>query len=411
MQITGFKPHKKQKQIIDSVLADETMFHSVVVGRQFGKTLMSINLLMYFGLNNNNAKILWISPVYSQAAKVFQQIFNSLQPAGLIKSANKADFVIQLINGTTIWFKSSERPETIRGLSIQYAFIDESQDVKDIAWKQSILPTLTAAGKKCIITGTPKRKNWFYDIFMMGKSDAHDNYKSYHGSSIDSPYVSEQFIEEQKRTLPPKIFKQEFLAEWQDNEGSVFQGIDKVCIWDNWPDRHRDMRVYGGLDIGNKGDYTVLTIMDELGRVLYVWRENKTEYSKIVDKVVEICKHYKVADLLLEVNGVGDPIYEMVKKKFSRTSPLTQTQQTKENIIRRLMGDIQEGAIELPSHKLFPALSEELEIFEYEVLPSGKIRYTHPQGFHDDTVISLAMVNWNRINSKRGSGIKIGSLR
>jgi len=38
MQITGFKPHQKQKQIINSILADETMFHSVVVGRQFGKT-------------------------------------------------------------------------------------------------------------------------------------------------------------------------------------------------------------------------------------------------------------------------------------------------------------------------------------------------------------------------------------
>ena len=77
MQIKGFKPHKKQKDIIDSILSDETMFHSVVVGRQFGKTLMSINLLMYFGLNNNNSKILWISPVYSQSAKVFQQIFQS----------------------------------------------------------------------------------------------------------------------------------------------------------------------------------------------------------------------------------------------------------------------------------------------------------------------------------------------
>lgn len=75
------------------------------------------------------------------------------------------------------------------------------------------------------------------------------------------------------------------------------------------------------------------------------------------------------------------------------------------------MGDIQDNAIELPSHNLFPSLSEELEIFEYEVLPSGKIRYTHPQGFHDDCVISLAMANWNRVNSKRGSSIKIGGLR
>lgn len=410
MQIRGFKPHKKQKEIIDSVLKGTEFYHAVVVGRQFGKTLMSINLLMYFGINNNNSKILWVSPVYSQATKVFQQIFQILQPAGLVKSANKADFIIQLINGTTIYFKSSERPETIRGLSINYAFIDEAQDCKDIAWKQSILPTLSAAGKKCIITGTPKRKNWFYDVFMLGKSQTHTNHKSYHGSSVDSPYVSKEFIEEQKRTLPPKIFKQEFLAEWQDNEGAVFQGLDKVCINEVWPDQNQS-KVYAGLDIGNKGDYSVLTIIDELGRVLYMWRDNRIEYSQIADKVAEICRHYKVRDLLVETNGVGDPVFEMIKKRYSRTSPLFQTNQTKENIIRRLMGDIQDTTLELPSFNLFPTLQEELEIFEYEVLPSGKIRYTHPQGFHDDTVLSLAIANWNRTNPKRGGGINISSLR
>ena len=410
MQVRGFKPHNKQKEIIDSVLNGTEFYHSVVVGRQFGKTLMSINLLMYYGLNNNNSKILWISPVYAQCGKVFQQIYQALQPAGLIKSANKADFLIQLVNGTSIYFKSSERPETIRGLSINYAFIDEAQDCKDLAWKQSILPTLTAAGKKCIITGTPKRKNWFYDIFMLGKSKDHPNHKSYHGSSVDSPYVSTDFIEEQKRTLPPKIFKQEFLAEWQDNEGAVFQGLDKVCINEMWPDQNSS-KVYAGLDIGNKGDYSVLTIIDELGRVLYMWRDNRIEYSQIADKVAEVCKHYKVKDLLIETNGVGDPIYEMIKKKFSRCTPLFQTNQTKENIIRRLMGDIQDTTLELPSINLFPALAEELEIFEYEVLPSGKIRYTHPQGFHDDCVLSLAIANWNRVNPKRGGGIKISSVR
>ena len=75
------------------------------------------------------------------------------------------------------------------------------------------------------------------------------------------------------------------------------------------------------------------------------------------------------------------------------------------------MGDIQDTTLELPSFNLFPTLQEELEIFEYEVLPSGKIRYTHPQGFHDDIVDALAMANWSRVNPKRGGSIKISSLR
>jgi hypothetical protein len=75
------------------------------------------------------------------------------------------------------------------------------------------------------------------------------------------------------------------------------------------------------------------------------------------------------------------------------------------------MTDIEDISIELPSAKLFSPLSDEMEIFEYSILPSGKIRYGHPNGFHDDTVLSLAMANWSRVNPKRGGGIRISSLR
>ena len=80
-------------------------------------------------------------------------------------------------------------------------------------------------------------------------------------------------------------------------------------------------------------------------------------------------------------------------------------------IIRRLMLDIEDISLELPSAKLFPYLHDELEIFQYEVTPSGTIKYGHPNGMHDDTVMSLAMANHSRVNPKRGGKITIGSLR
>ena len=127
--------------------------------------------------------------------------------------------------------------------------------------------------------------------------------------------------------------------------------------------------------------------------------------------VVELCKQYNVRELLVEANGPGDVMFEQIKKQYSRATPLFQTNDTKSNIIRRLMGDIEDVNIELPSPKLYPELSDELEIFQYEVLPSGKIRYSHPSGFHDDIVISLAMANWSRVNPKRGGKISISSVR
>jgi hypothetical protein len=43
-------------------------------------------------------------------------------------------------------------------------------------------------------------------------------------------------------------------------------------------------------------------------------------------------------------------------------------------------------------------LLDELAAFEYEILPSGRVRYSAPDGMHDDCVIALALAFWNLKN-------------
>jgi hypothetical protein len=411
MNITGFRPYPKQREVIDNIINGDSFYNVMVCGRQSGKSTTLLGLILYYSINKAKSVSLYTAPTYGQINKILVQLMDVLQPTGIIVSANKSSYEIKLINGSMIYFRSTERADSIRGLAVDYLFCDESQDTNTSDFQKSILPTITARGKKCVLAGTPKRKNLFYDYYQMGRSEDFPNHKSYHFPSWESPYVSTEFIEEQKRTLPPKIFSQEFEAKWQENEGSVFQNLNGVCINDLWPNRDKNIRVYAGLDIGSKDDYSVLVILDELGRCLNVWRANNISYSEIVRKVVDTCKHYNVTELLCEVNGVGDPVYEQIKKEYSRTSPLFQTNQTKENTIRRLIGDIQDQSLELPSYNLMPEFIQELEIYEYEMLASGKIRYTHPNGMHDDIVDALAMANWSRTNPKRGGGLKIQGIR
>ena len=411
MKITGFRPYPKQREVIDSIINGNSFYNVMVCGRQSGKSTTLLGLILYYSINKAKSVSLYTAPTYGQINKILVQLMDVLQPTGIIVSANKSSYEIKLTNGSMIYFRSTERADSIRGLAVDYLFCDESQDTNTSDFQKSILPTITARGKKCVLAGTPKRKNLFYDYFQMGRSEDFPNHTSYHFPSWESPYVSTEFIEEQKRTLPPKIFSQEFEAKWQENEGSVFQNLNGVCINDLWPNRDKNIRVYAGLDIGSKDDYSVLVILDELGRCLNVWRANNISYSEIVRKVVDTCKHYNVTELLCEVNGVGDPVYEQIKKEYQRATPLFQTNQTKENTIRRLIGDIQDQALELPSYNLMPEFIQELEIYEYEILASGKIRYTHPNGMHDDIVDALAMANWSRTNPKRGGGLKIQGIR
>ena len=405
MQYKGFKPYKFQKGIIDDILNKEDMFYTLVCGRQIGKTLLLINMLLYYSINKPRTTLLWVSPYYSMAVKVLSQILDAIEFTPITKEANKSEKIITLINGSRIYFRSAEKPETIRGLSIDYCFIDEAQDVSDDAFNKSILPTLSAKGKKCLIAGTPKSKNWFYLYFQRGDDK---NYNSYTAPSTISPYISEEFIKEQKESLPPSIFNQEFLAQWQEGDGEVFTNIDEVCNLGQWGGT-KD-RTLGGLDIGTKQDYSVLTIMDTSGRVIYIWRERGLAYSAIVDKVVYLCKQYRT-ELYVEANSIGDAVYEMIKKKYKSVKPFITTNTTKENIIRRLISDISDMSLELPSVSLFQPLYKELHAFQYKYLPSGKISYGAMSGMHDDCVMSLAICNWNRVENPIRKKLVISGLR
>ena len=405
MKYKGFKPYEFQKQIIDDILGKDDMFYTMVCGRQIGKTLLLINMLLYYGINYPRITLLWVSPYYSMAIKVLSQIIDAIEFTPITKEANKSEKIISLVNGTRIYFRSAEKPETIRGLSIDYAFLDEAQDISDDAFNKAILPTLTAKGKKCLIAGTPKSKNWFYQYFQRGTEEG---YNSYTAPSSISPFVSTEFLEEQKQSLPPAIYEQEFEALWQEGDGEVFTNIDGVCILDEWGSTNQ--RTFGGLDIGTKQDYSVLTILDRNGRTLHIWRERGLEYSQIVDKVVYLCNQYKT-DLMIEANSMGDVVYEMIRKRYKNVQPFITTNTSKENIIRRLISDIQDGVLELPSPNLFQHLYKELQMFQYKYLPSGKVSYQAMSGAHDDCVMSLAICNWNRVDNKHKKNLYVSSLR
>jgi hypothetical protein len=44
---------------------------------------------------------------------------------------------------------------------------------------------------------------------------------------LDTPYMQKEEIDDARLTLPPNIFKQEYLAEFLDSGGEVFTNISR----------------------------------------------------------------------------------------------------------------------------------------------------------------------------------------
>jgi len=390
MNVELFTPHSGQLNVINGFAESEHKFGVVVTSRQWGKSLLAQNLLLYWLLKNPGQKGCWISPVYNQCRKVFNELTNAAHQ--IISKSNKAELTIEFINGSTIIFLSSERPDSIRGFSFNYVIIDEASFVAEQAVNEAILPTLSALGKKCLIISTPKSKNWFYSAYLRGLDQGSD-YVSFRGISTDNPHIDVNFINEQSKTLPDSIFRQEYLAEFTDSGNDVFTGVEFVCNLRNWDVPTKNKRYYFGADIGLTNDYSVLTIIDESGRVAKIIRINGQLYEDIGKTFITELKRYSISGGYVESNGLGRPMFELIRSEIRTTQEFYTNNENKTQGIRNLIYKIQNGELELPSAELFPHLKQELEAYTYKVNPNGLITFNAPSGYHDDCVMSLMLAN------------------
>ena len=360
--------------------------------------------MLYWLLSTSKQKGCWVAPIYNQCKKVFTEIVGASH--SIIQEKNKADLTIKFINGSTLQFLSAERPDSIRGFSFNYLVIDEAAYVKEIALLEAIFPTLTALGKKCLMISTPASKNHFYKYYLKGLNGDGD-YISFSGKSTDNPFIDEEFIQEQRASLPAEIFAQEYLAEFSDATSQVFKGLDQVCVVPNYEQPIKAKRYFAGIDTGLSNDWSVLSIFEETGKLCYLKRLKGENIQTIANQFTTTLQQYPINGGYIETNGIGKAMFDLISPKIRKMRPFTTTQDSKTQIVRLLIEDIQNQIIELPNKDLEPEVYKELSLYTYKLNTNGKLSFSHPQGMNDDIVDSLMLANKAR-NEIQTNKIYIG---
>lgn len=380
--VKGYKPHHNQRLIHDSINNEPAKYYVCNIGRQWGKTMFATNQLLYWAINNPGSQIAWVSPVYSQSKKVFDELERATVRSGMFEF-NRSELTVKGC-GSTIRFFSGERPDNIRGNTFDYLVIDEMAFTRPELWREVLQATVLVKGKKVIFISTPKGKNHFYNLSLQHNYD--DKYRYFHFGSYDNPMIDPNEIDAIKRSLPDHVFRQEYLAEFMDNSSGLFKNVKDNAI--SQPGTAVG-RLFGGLDIGRADDYTVLTILDSKQNMIHVERWRHDEWSAIINKVASVINRYK-ALTYVEVNNQGDVFYEMLKAKCKNlVEPYVTTTKTKPIMIEDLAVQFEQGIIKILDHDW---LIDELEAFTYIYDPkSRRVKYSAPQGIHDDGVISLSL--------------------
>jgi len=248
------------------VLADPARYKVLAAGRRWAKTLLS-SLIATAVLMQPRRRVWIVAPTYDLGEKAFREIRNILvtqlklvrpgKPGGGQCRTQKGDFYIATPWHSVLEVKSLENPDSLVGEALDLVIVDEAaltENLYDI-WTQLLKPTLLDKEGSALFISTPRGRNGFYKMFLMGQkgirqrtgqvdillddklgiNDDMTEWSSFRQTSYDNPLLAstpEKSKEEIDKSYREAVnagkviqFKQEYLADFEAVADTCFSGF------------------------------------------------------------------------------------------------------------------------------------------------------------------------------------------
>ncbi len=211
--------HAGQKRIWQN----RARFNVVRCGRRFGKTKMITTLAASSVVHGNQAGT--FAPEYRQLAEPYSELASILDP--IRKSSSKTDGTfIGVTGGKADFWTLNDNPLAGRGRTYHRILIDEAAFTKspqmlEEIWQKAIKPTLWTTQGDVWVFSTPMGidpLNFFYACCR----DEGMGFKEHYAPTSENPLIPMAELELEKAKTDPRVWAQEFLAEFVDWSGDAF---------------------------------------------------------------------------------------------------------------------------------------------------------------------------------------------
>lgn len=287
---------------------------------------------------------------YKQAHEVVWRQYVPLIPKQLIYKKNEQDLLIELhyIKGdikmpwgevvtiehdenkprSTIQLLGSDQSDSHRGFKADGIIFDEYADQSPDNWDAVYKHFFTTTNGWAIFMGTPRGYNHFYDLIQFAQEN--DRWFYQKATWRDSPYVSEQFINEEKQEAEKRgtlsTFMQEVELEFRAVQGAVFPSFNRdihIIKPEQVPPLGQ-LSIYIGMDFGYHTTAVIFAGIDKDDN-WYIFdevygREEQLEdvvpriRGKLTDqRLVLMVGDSQAKDAIMYMNQKGFPIVPVTK--------------------------------------------------------------------------------------------------
>lgn len=206
----------------------EYQYNAVRCGRRWGKTFMLRSAAVtyataYFKKPGADVMIGGRVGIFTAEYRQYQEIYDALEEdlQPLKKSFSRGEKRLLLSNGGKIDFwVTNDNKLAGRGREYDLVLIDEAAFTKNPEmlneiWPKSIKPTLLTTAGRAFVFSTPDGvddDNFFYAVCNNKKLGFTEHY----APTSSNPFVPPEELEKERENNDPRVFRQEFLAEFVD---------------------------------------------------------------------------------------------------------------------------------------------------------------------------------------------------
>ena len=294
--------HEPQKKVVRS----KARFKIVRAGRRSGKSSLQVEDMSYTAVKEKDSPVFYIAPTQIQARAIIWEALKA--KLALISEVNESrlEMKVPTQDGgySLITVAGWENRENFRGRKAKKIYFDELDTMKDffIGWQEIFRPALTDLKGEAMFSGTPKKENPnLKRLEKMAETDP--DYEAFHFTTSDNPHIPKEEIDKAKGELDYNTFRQEYLAEYIENQGSLFKFTALVDVFSNTITKENSK--YLTVDIADDGsDKTIFAFWEGLEE----YRREEFERLNtegIIQKIREYASLEKIPYSQIAVDAVG----------------------------------------------------------------------------------------------------------
>ena len=403
-----------------SAAIDTHRFRVINAGRRWGKSTLVAWEMLAIAISQENARVPYYAPTRDDARDIMWKPLKEICAPVMAGDPNEGRLEINIRNkfgGTSLivlygWEAVQERGKGV-GVKNNHIFLDEVSKFKNFwyGWEEILRPTLIDLKGGATFISTPNGFNHFYDLYNVemegyptgeGKGKPDKEWKSFHFTSYDNPYLPPEEIVKMKETYPGDRFAQECLGEFKKKEGLVYKDFNRTtCVLDQLPENFETALTLGGVDWGYNHPCAIITIKQDYSGIFYItdewYKTGKTE-SEIVDKTVSLCYNKVFPDPenasgIESLRRAGVNVREVNKGRGSVISGVSKVQEL-----------LKQGRLKVLSR--CTNVIREFESYSYPEDKSGEID-ENPEKENDDAMDAIRYVLMSHADGANSSGPKV----